>query len=135
MDPHASTSVLPRPEESIESASSPEHSPSTAEAEKPVPEPTAVDTYDGPSPAILSGTSERSDKQSSREESLLSQQTLAVDSNIEESEIARVRSQGYPRQKSRKTRLFVWGYVISSILSWCWVLTPVSMRSRVSVQL
>ena len=117
MDPHASPSVLPRPEESVENTSSSDPTPSTAEDEKPTPEPTAVDTYDGPSPATLSGTSERSDKQSSREDSLLPQQTLAVDSNLEGSEIARVRGQGHPRQQSRKTRLFVWGYVISSILS------------------
>ena len=113
--------VLPRPEESIESASSPEHPPSTAETEKPTPEPTAVDTDEGPSPATLSGTSERSDKQSSREDSLLSPQALAVDidCNFEGSEISRVRSRGYPRQQSRKTRLFVWGYVMSSVLSRC----------------
>ena len=132
------STVLPRPEQSRENTSNSEPTFSTAEDKKPTPEPTilgAVDTYEGPSLATLSGTPELSGKQSSGGDSLHPQQTLAVDNNLTGSQITRMQGPGSSRQQSRKTRLFVWGYVISSIPSWCGMFIPLTTRPRVLVQL
>ena len=160
MDPHASTSVLPRPEESVENTSSSDPTPSTAEDEKPTSKPTffnaeeekptseptfltAVDeqstsiqssdtddtgyhsptppepAYEEPSPASSSRTPARSHQQSFEEDRPPSRQKQAVDNDIVGLEMTRVGSHGSPRQRSRKPRLFVWGYVMSSVLSRC----------------
>ena len=138
--------VLPRPEESTESASGAEPTPSSAEDEKPTTEPTfftAVDeqsisthssdtgdtgyhppsplepAYEEPSPASSSGNPARSHQRSSEEDRSPSRQTLAVDNDLVELGMTQVGSQGSPRQQSKKPRLFVWGCVMSSALSRC----------------
>ena len=137
---------LPRPEESTESASGAEPTPSSAEDEKPTTEPTfftAVDeqsisthssdtgdtgyhppsplepAYEEPSPASSSGNPARSHQRSSEEDRSPSRQTLVVDNDLVELGMTQVGSQGSPRQQSKKPRLFVWGCVMSSALSRC----------------